>query len=420
MGSGVLPAALLAGDGVVEGMLRRTGGMFGLWAPGLGRAVVVSDPALVRAVMRAPDGVMAASPAGRMREPVIGPRGLARLEGDEHREIRSIMAPVVRDRVHERLREATERLALRAAATCPRGRPFALRPLLHRALLEAVLELVAGLSPERQRAWRTPLRELLRRADSYEVTVRYALRHAGALDWWPGYHRAKEACDRLIHAEIRRRRKAGGEGDDLLGALLRARDDDDAPLPDAVVRDQVMSMIAGARTTTANGLAWVFERVVRHPEVLRRVTGESEKGEGDAYASAVTYEALRVRPPVTFFGRTVRRPFELGGRMLAPGTTVIVHLRTLHHDPALYPDPAAFRPERWLDGRPAGYGWMPFGGGAHTCLGDRLAMVQMRTFLQVFARELALSPAWPGDERVRWKAFCNVPAAGCRVIAHPR
>ncbi|MEV4801631.1 cytochrome P450 [Nonomuraea sp. NPDC049421] len=419
MGSGVLPAALLTGDGVVERRLRRTGGMFGLWFPGIGRAVLVSDPALVRAVMRAPAGVVAAGPANRVQEPVIGPSGLARLEGAEHREIRTLMAPSVRDRVPERLRAATERLALRAAARCPSGVPFPLRPLLHGALMEAVLELTMGLSPERQRAWRVPLRELFRRADSYEITVRYALRHAGALDWWPSYHRAKDACDRLIHAEIDRRRD-GDEGDDLLGALLRARDDDDLPLPRSVVRDQVMSMIAGARTTTANGLAWVFERVVRHPEVLRRVTGESELGEGDAYASAVTYEALRVRPPVAFFGRVVRRPFELGGRLLSPGTTIIVHLRTLHHDPALYPDAATFRPERWLDGRPAGYGWMPFGGGAHTCLGDRLAMVQMRTFLQVFTRELALSPAWPGDEPVRWKAVSNSPGAGCRVIARPR
>ncbi|WP_345402424.1 hypothetical protein [Nonomuraea salmonea] len=175
----MLPAALLTGDGVVERRLRRTGGMSGLWFPGIGRAVLVSDPALVRAVMRAPAGVVAAGPANRVQEPVIGPSGLARLEGAEHREIRTLMAPSVRDRVPERLRAATERLALRAAARCPSGVPFPLRPLLHGALMEAVLELTMGLSPERQRAWRVPLRELFRRADSYEITVRYALRHVG-------------------------------------------------------------------------------------------------------------------------------------------------------------------------------------------------------------------------------------------------
>jgi cytochrome P450 family 135 len=416
VGSAVLPAALIVGDRVVDRMLASTGGMFSLWFPGIGKAVMVADPVLVRDICRAPADVVDSSGANRVQEPVIGRQGLGSLEGADHRRLRTVMAPAVRERALPRLRATTERLAEQVVGQCPVGTPFPLRPLLHRAMMRAILEITMSVERSRQDAWLGPIRRLFLLADSYEITVRYALRHAGALALWPAYHRAKDVCDRLILDEINRRRH-DDEGDDVLGMLLRARDERGARLTDGVIRDQLMSMIAGARTTTSNGLAWAFERVVRHPDALRRLSDESDKGADDVYANAVLYESLRVRPPVAFFGRMVRRPFVLGGRRLAPNTTIIIHLRSLHHDPGLYPDPAAFRPGRWLDRRPAGYGWMPFGGGSHTCLGDRLALMQMRTFLQVFTRSLDLSPADRRDEPVRWKAISNSPGADCRVVA---
>ncbi|NJP88088.1 cytochrome P450 [Nonomuraea sp. FMUSA5-5] len=426
LGSGALLAALSSDDRLVERMFERTGGMFRLWLPGAGKAVMLADPALVRDVCRAPADVIDAARANRVQEPVIGRRGLACLDGQEHRRLRQVMAPAVRERVSLRLRATTERLAQRVADDCPLGVPFALGPRLHLALMEAILSITLGLDPAARRAWEGPLRELFRRAASYEISVRYLLRQVGGLALWPSFHRSRNACDRLIHDEIARRRhhvdpdQADGGGDDLLGMLLRARGDDGARLTNEVIRDQVMSMIAGARTTTATGLTWAFERLVRHPEVMGRLTAESDKCAEDAYAGAVVYEALRVRPPVAFFGRVVRRPFELGGRVLSPGTTIVVHLRSLHHAPGLHPDPETFRPERWLGRRPGGYGWMPFGAGTHTCLGDQLAIMQMKVFLQVFARTLDLSPARAADEPVRLMAISNTPGEGCRVVARRR
>ncbi|MEU7895588.1 cytochrome P450 [Nonomuraea sp. NPDC049152] len=417
----VMPAALILGEQVVDHMFSRTGGMFGLWFPGVGKAVMLADPALVREVFRAPADVIDSSEANRVQEPVIGPQGLGRLDGAGHRQLRTIMLPPLRDHASLRLCETTALLAQRVVDQCPTGTPFALRPLLHTAMMEAVLSITMGVDRVRQRGeWHEPLRQLFRRADSYEITVRYGLRHAGGLALWPAYHRAKDACDRLIHAEIGRRRRRGEEGEDLLGLLMRARDERGARLTDQVLRDQVMSLIAGARTTTATGLAWAFERLVRHPDALRRLTAESDEGTQDVYARAVSYETLRVRPPVAFVGRVVRRPFELGGRRLRPGTTIIVHLRALHHQPGLYPDPTAFRPERWLGRRPGGYGWMPFGGGSHTCLGDQLSLMQMKTFLQVFTRSVTLSPAGARDEPIRWKAVSNSPGDDCRVVVRRR
>jgi cytochrome P450 len=434
-GTAVMPAALMLGERVVDDMFSRRGSMFGLWIPGVGRSVMVRDPALIRQVLLASGDVIDDVEVNRVQEPIIGRQGLAVLDPDGNRRLRQIMLPALRPQSLPLMREMTESLAERVVAGCPAGEPFALGPRLRTAMMEAILALTIGVDQPRQfDEWMGALWQVFRRAVSSEITVRYMLRHAGGIALWPSFHRRKSECDGLIYAEVERRRRRGEDRDDLLGVLMRARDERGARLTDQVLRDQVMSIIAGARTTTATGLAWTFERLVRHPDALRRLTAESDAaardggatpdGEatdgGDAYVSAVCYEALRVRPPVAFFGRQVMRPFELGGRVLRPGTAVLVHIRALHHDPALYPDPAEFRPERWLARRPGGYGWMPFGGGRRTCIGDRLALMLMKTFLQVFTRAATLEPAEQRDEQIRWRAVSNVPGDDCRVVLRPR
>ncbi|GAA2628849.1 cytochrome P450 [Actinomadura fulvescens] len=415
----VMPAALLLGERVIDDMFRSAGGMFEFRFPGLGRAVMVRDPAMVRQILRASPEDIDQAGANRVQEPVIGRLGLGRLDGEEHRRLRGILLPSLRGGELRRLRESTASIAQRTVDACPAGTPFALLPRLRVAMLQSILAITVGTG-ERVDEWNAPLRLLLRRADSIEITVRYFLRHAGGLALWPSWHRLHAECDRLVYAEIARRRRRGEDRDDLLGVLMRARDDHGAPLTDRALRDQVISVVAGARTTTATGLAWAFERVARHPAALRRLTAEADEGGQDGYAAAVAYEALRVRPPVAFIGRMARRPYELGGHRLRPGTMIVVHLRALHHDPDLFPDPAAFRPERWLGRRPGGYGWMPFGGGSHTCIGDHLAIMQIKTFLHVFARSVAIAPADPGDEPVKWRAVSNAPRDDCRLVLRRR
>ncbi|MFC4013836.1 cytochrome P450 [Nonomuraea purpurea] len=419
-GTAVLPATLVLGERVVDAMFGRTGGMFALWIPGVGRSVMVRDPALIRQVLLAPEGVVDDAEVNRVQEPIIGRQGLAVLDEEGNRRIRQIMLPALRPSALLHMRETAQALARRVVADCPLGTPFPLGPRLRTAMVEAILALTLGVErPGESAAWMRALWRVFQPAVGAEITLRYMLRHAGGLATWRSFHRRREACDRMIYAEIGRRR-AGPDRDDLLGVLMRARDDNGARLTDQVLRDQVMSIIAGARTTTATALAWTVERLVRHPDALRRLTGESDEGADDGYASAVCYEALRVRPPVAFFGRQVLRAFELGDRRLRPGTSIIVHLRALHHDPELYPEPAAFRPERWLGRRPGGFGWMPFGGGRRTCVGDRLALLLMKTFLREFTRSVTLAPATARDEPIRWRAVSNLPGDDCRVVLHCR
>ncbi|TMR20926.1 cytochrome P450 [Nonomuraea zeae] len=283
-GTAVMPAALMLGERAVDDMFGRTGSMFGLWIPGVGRSVMVRDPALIRQVLLASGDVVDDVEVNRVQEPIIGRQGLAVLDPDGNRRLRQIMLPALRPQSLPRMREMTESLARRVVDGCPAGEPFALGPRLRTAMMEAILALTIGVDQPRQfDEWMGALWQVFRRAVSAEITVRYMLRHVGGIALWPSFHRRKSECDGLIYAEIERRRRRGEDRDDLLGVLMRARDERGARLTDQVLRDQVMSIIAGARTTTATGLAWTFERLIRHPDALRRLTAESDAAAwGDA------------------------------------------------------------------------------------------------------------------------------------------
>ncbi len=94
-------------------------------------------------------------------------------------------------------------------------------------------------------------------------------------------------------------------------------------------------------------------------------------------------ETLRLRPVVPFVGRELRVPAELDGYELPEGTVVMPSIYLAHTRPDSYPDPHAFRPERFLeDGRPETYSWIPFGGGTRRCIGAAFAQLEMRVVLR--------------------------------------
>ena len=148
-------------------------------------------------------------------------------------------------------------------------------------------------------------------------------------------------------------------------------------MSDAELRDQLMTLLMAGHETTATGLAWAFDLLFRAPQKLERLRAELAEG-GHEYLDAVIEETLRVRPVVPFVGRELRAPAELGGYELPEGTVVMPAIYLAHTRQDLYPDPHAFRPERFLDGGPGHYSWIPFGGGTRRCIGAAFAQLEMR------------------------------------------
>jgi cytochrome P450 family 135 len=127
-------------------------------------------------------------------------------------------------------------------------------------------------------------------------------------------------------------------------------------------------------------------------------------------------EVLRIRPVLTITPRKVMRPFELGGWTLPPGVHVTPCIYLAHRRPELWPEPTAFRPERFLDGAPAPYSWLPFGGGVRRCAGAAFATMELHEVLRAVSRRFELRPDRPDGERMRRRGVTLAPSRGGRVV----
>jgi len=219
----------------------------------------------------------------------------------------------------------------------------------------------------------------------------------------------------------RRAGDGGGPRDDILSLLLEAQDEDGERLSDKEVRDELLTLVLAGHETTANSLAWTFERLLRTPHAYERLRETVRSGEDpDGYVEATIHEGMRARPVVPIVGRTVKRPWRLGDYVVPAETGVLVSILLVHHREDVYPDPFAFRPERFVGVKPGTYTWIPFGGGIRRCLGAALAMAEQRVVLEAIARRTDLRAPDPEAERPRHRNVTMIPARGARVVLTAR
>jgi cytochrome P450 len=227
------------------------------------------------------------------------------------------------------------------------------------------------------------------------------------------FRRVRAPADELIDEEIRLRREASDleARDDVLSLLLQARHEDGSPMADEELRDELMTLLVAGHETTASSLAWAVERSVRTPGVLERL-----RDGDDDYVDAVCKETLRLRPILALVLRRLTEPMEIGGRLLPAGVNVAPCIYLVHRRADIYPEPYAFRPERFLE-RPAGtYTWIPFGGGVRRCLGASFALLEMRVVLRELVSRLELRASNPQSERITRRAITLVPERGGEVV----
>ncbi|MEV5430892.1 cytochrome P450 [Streptomyces sp. NPDC052701] len=210
----------------------------------------------------------------------------------------------------------------------------------------------------------------------------------------PANRRYRHAVARL-HAIVDRliaERRRGGPRDDLLGTLLEAAHGGaEAGITEQEVHDHLITLLLTGVETTALCLASAFALLARHPEEERRLHGEVDAvlagrgrpGPDDlpllVRTRCVVTETLRHSPPGWLFTRVTTRETVLAGRRLPRGTTVLYSPYLLHHDPASFPEPDRFLPERWMPGGTgaAAHGAMiPFAAGSRKCLGDTFAVAE--------------------------------------------
>jgi len=383
--------------------------------------VMVSDPAAVRALYSERENGL---PPGRTfaLRPLVGGRSILLQEGAEHLQRRRLMLPAFHGERIRAYEDLVAEVAERELERCPLGRPFALHPYMQRATLEAILKVVFGVSNATRLARLRRLVPQLLDATSMSMQVRMLarrLRDAGPV---PSLRAVVDEIDTELFAEISERRcdPAVSERRDILSSLILGRFEDGSAMDDRELRDQLMTLLVAGHETTATALAWAFDLLLRNPAALSRLIAEVDGDDGDEYLRAVISESLRIRPVVPLAGRRIASELRADGFVLAPGTDVTPAIWLTHTRADLYPEPLAFRPERFLDTPPSTYGWIPFGGGVRRCLGAAFAEMEMRVVIRCLLRTRTLKAASADAEGPTRRNVTLSPRHGTRVIISPR
>jgi len=388
--------------------------------------VILSDPDEIKEVFRAPPDVLHPGEGARVLQPIVGKNSVILLDEAAHMEQRKLMLPAFHGEKMARLAGLMSEVAEREVVSWPRDRELELQPRMQRLTLEIILRAVFGLDPgPRLDALRERLAEMLAFGDrpisltppDPEGRAARILEKFGP---FAQFARLQRETDRLLFELIDERRAGDGARDDVLAMLLEARHEDGSPMSPQELRDELMTLLVAGHETTASSLAWAFERVARSPRLLGRLVEEIDRGDDD-YLQATIQETLRRRPVLpNVEPRLVKKPIEVGGWTYPPGACLVPNAYLVHHDPEIYADPYAFRPERFLEQPPGTYTWIPFGGGRRRCIGASFAMLEMQIVIRTVLGAFQLQPAADGHERPRRRNITVRPGGGARVLLRER
>jgi cytochrome P450 len=406
--------------GFLERQRRRYGNAFSINFPGFGRMAYFTDPEAVKQVFTGDARTFHAGEAsGRILEPALGKFSLLTLDEDDHLRQRKLLLPPFHGDAVRRYGELIEEITEREMRGWPVGSAFQLRPRMQSITLDVILRAVFGVRGEERLARFRAALPRLTEASGVVMWLPFMRRNFGPWSPWARFVRIRRAVDELVYDEIRRRRADpdAHERDDVLSLLLQARHEDGSAMSDQELRDELITLLTAGHETSATALAWAFERLLRTPDALERVLDDLDD---DAYLDAVVKETLRVRPVVIDVARVVKSDVRIGGWDIPAGNIVVPAIALVQMRPDLFPDPEAFRPERFLDEQPHAYSWIPFGGGVRRCIGAAFAQYEIRTVLRTVLERARLSAPDPAPERQRSRHVTLVPSAETTVVMHER
>ena len=394
---------------------RRYGDVFTVRAAPVGTLVYLADPAAIAELYRGDPDVFHAGEGHGVLRVMLGDRSVVVLDGDEHlRQRRRMLPPFHGDSVR-RYGEVIRSIVEAEVAGWPTGTPFPVYPRTQAIALEVIMRAVIGVEDPARLA---RLRELLPALVGVRPIVLLderwpPLRRVGP---WRRFRRLQRDVDEILYDEIARLRADPGlaERGDVLSLLIHGAEEAGEPMSDADLRDQLITLLVVGHETTAASLAFAIDLVLHDRAVLERLRQSIEAGD-DSYIDAVIKETLRVRPVVFNVPTLLKAPVELAGRRLPAGVNVSQAILLVQRAARHHPEPTRFRPERFLNGSPPSYSWIPFGGGRRRCLGAAFASFEMKVVLRTLLSLADIEPVHPQPDRMRSRHVTLAPARGVPV-----
>lgn len=394
----------------------RYGDVFTARFLGFGTGVYVADPDAIRSMFTGDQSDLLAGEANSILEPILGPHSVLVLDGPEHLRQRRLLLPPFQGSRVAAFRATIREVAEREVSSWRPGDEFVVRERMRALTFEVICRAVFGVTePARVERLRAALIAVI---DTSSILMALPALRADLGRFSPGGRLARRlrAADALLYEEIARRRAEPdlAERTDVLSLLLQARDEDGNGMTDAELRDELFTMLAAGHETTATGLAFALDLLLRNPDVLERLREAVDAGD-DEYVDAVGKETLRMRPVIDAAERTLTKPRSVAGWELPAGVKVYPAIALVHYRPDLYPQPDVFRPERFVDEGAESYAWLPFGGGIRRCIGAALAQAEMSEVLRVVVAAVELAPLRDGSDPVVLRGITLVPKSGVPV-----
>jgi cytochrome P450 len=391
---------------------RRYGDTFTVRVGGLPTGVVTTNRDAIRRLFTGEP--LGKRHANDVMRPIIGAQSVQVLEPADHLARRKMLLPPFHGERVQAYARLMERLVCAELDRIEPGEVVAIQPMAQALTLEVILHAVLGVSDVEMRerlrkifnSMLTPLSDIALLMPRLSRRSRWNV--LAAPTW-----RLKDQLDALLFEHIAASRADAHltERDDVLAMMVMARDEHGAGLTDEQLHGDLVSLITAGHETTATAIAWGVELLVHNPAVLARAC----EGE-DAYLDALAKEILRIRPPLpTVGGRRMLEPFPIDRWTIPAGMEVWVDAHAVHRDPNVYPQPEAFRPERFLDEPPDGYSFLPFGGGTHRCLGVSLALLELKVVLGEILKRFELAATTNTLAAPARRGVTLAPRGGARV-----
>ncbi len=351
-----------------------------------GPVVITGRPDLIRQIF-SHDPMDYEVFAAKTAAPILGEGSMLLISGQPHRRERKLVMPMFHGDRMRAYANIMQQVAIDCMQRQPQQADFQMLSLTTQISLNIIVQAIFGgeEADSINRLVRLSRETIRRISPAFFFSPKLRIRFFG-LSPWDRFLRAQADLQAAFDDELTRRRDQPANREDILTMLTQAKYEDGTPIEPSHARDELGTFLFAGHETSAIAMAWAIYHLHSNPETLTRLRSELSSLTDDSpealaqlpYLKAVVQETLRLHPIVTEVLRIVKSPMELDGYVLPVGTAVAPAKVLAHYREETYPQPDAFRPERFLDNKFSAAEYFPFGGGHRRCTARLLLLMKWR------------------------------------------